>query len=331
MKTVYPEYYEPYLKSAVTQYQEKAQKINEVASFVFLTDLHTHANDMVSPLLIREIGKHTGIKNVFVGGDFACAFGTKEDCLQDIKRTLTLLKVIKEDMNLYIAKGNHDGTIREDMTSPIGYTAPYETIQSMFMGTNSPGAIGPDGKTYYYVDDADAKIRYIVLDTNEIHENEQTYWGIKYGMCEEQTMWLANVALRLGASKEDWSVVVIGHVPCSEGMTSYQECLKDLGDILKAYKNKKICTYGDFSQEKGELIAYICGHNHRDRDIWSDNTLFVSTGSDAYYQDDSWERKSGDISGILFDIFIINKKQKTVETIRVGAGESRKFSYASAE
>lgn len=328
---MYTKQFEEYLNYVVDQYKLEMENVKNGDGFIFITDFHFQDNDKISPILIREIGKRTDINKVFCGGDFPYAFGSKNDCIDDTVMSLELLSKVKDKMELYIARGNHDCTIRESSASTVGYTAPYNEVHKLLMGYNSAGTYGPKGKNYYYVDDNAHKIRYVVVDTSEIHKNEEQFWGILPGMCEEQLEWLATQALVMGDEGVGWSVIVIGHIPCDDGLADYCNELDDLANILKAYRNKTICKYGDFSNEKAEFVAYLCGHNHQDMDVQTDNTLFISTGCDAVYQDDIWGRVPGKISGVLFDIFIIDKEKKVLKTIRVGAGGNRMFSYGETQ
>ncbi len=319
-----PIYFKEHLEEVICRVNEEMNS-GEKAAFVFLTDMHLYENTMSNIPLIREIGRNTPVKKVFCGGDIPWAFGTKEECLTVCYISLELLNKVKENMSLYIVRGNHDITIRESRQSETGYTMPYDGTRELIMPYQSDGIRGPENTMYFYMDDVEEKVRYIVVDTCAKHNTpEDCYWGVPYGFDEDQIQWLAGDALR---PKDDavWSIVVLGHVPCVPSLPSYSDKLKPLADMLKDFKNRRKGKYGDFSDTKAEFVAYICGHNHQDCSCIEDNTLFISTGSSARLYDDCWDRAEGTVLEELFDIYIVDKQNKRLKTVRVGAGESREF------
>ena len=323
-----PEYFKKHLSGLIHRCNTEIPA-GEGGAFVFITDIHLYENPMSNIPLMREIGKNAPVNKVFCGGDFPWAFSSKEECLTDCYVSLELLSKVKEYMDLYIVRGNHDITARETRQSETGYTMPYDATRELIMSYQSEGAQAPDDAMYFYVDDESEKIRYIAVDTCAKHDTpENTYWGIDYGIDEEQLRWLTEQALRI-ENGEGWSVVVLGHVPCVPALPSHSDKLEPLAEILKDFKNKRKGKYGDFSDVQAEFVAYICGHNHHDCHCVEDNTLFISTGSSARLYDDCWDREKGTILEELFDIFIVDKKNKKLKALRAGAGESREFDYAS--
>ena len=314
-----PNYFEELIEKKINLYN----RLN-ACGFIFETDFHTQYNAMLSPLISKEIAKKTNIGYFFSGGDLPYAYGTKDECMKDSENALKALKTAKDCLKLFIVRGNHDITIKT--TKESGYTAPYSLTQKLLMSANSDGANVPGEKMYYYVDDEENKIRYIVVDTADApQKSENDYWGVNYGFSEEQAEWLANTALKV--PDDGWYVVAMGHISCVPEIVAYDESAQPLGEILKDYKNKRNGKYGDFTDYKGNFVAYICGHNHRDLDATVDNTLFISTGSSALLNDDIWKREEGNISETLFDVFAINKGAKKLYVIRIGAGEDRKFRF----
>lgn len=322
----FPAYYNEHISAVIEAYQQARAQVKNGTGFVFLTDVHIARNTRYSVPLIHYIKEHTDIQNVLCGGDFVWAFGSANLCREQLTLSLEYLDALREDMNVYIARGNHDATIRKSREEDVGYTMPYGQVRSAFAAHNSPATCAPEGKLYFYVDDTDAKIRYVILDTSEKHLAEDQPWGVQYGMLDEQLRWLCDTALRLEDGR-DWSVIVLGHIPCYEKITDAGSVLAPLRDILEAFRNKQCCQYGDFRNSKAELVMYLAGHMHQDLDAVSNGVLHIATGCDAYCVDDGMPRDVGTTNTVLFDVFLVDKDKKTVQTFRVGAGESRKFDY----
>lgn len=321
----YPAFYEEHIRQVISDYNAARSAIQNAVSFFFITDLHIHLNGRSAVPLMLEIADHTDVKTVLCGGDICWAWGSKAECISQLEDCLTYMDPLKQNLNLYIARGNHDATVRNSRQDPRGYTMPFEQLQPYFAAHNSPASGAVEGKLYFYADDAETKTRFVILDCTELHEEEGTGWGVKPFLSREQICWLADVALRLPG--DEWSVVAMGHIACVPQISSHEDALDALREILEAFQKKGVCQYGDFSDAKGQLIAYLCGHNHVDRQALVNNVLHISTGCDAYCKDDIYPRDVGSINNTLFDLFLVDKDNRTVQTFRIGAGERRKLTY----
>lgn len=319
----YPQFFREHLQQVIGAYRDAKSKIQNAASFVFITDVHIHLNGRASVPLILEIGAKTDVDTVICGGDHCWAFGSKAQCLADFEDSLRYMDPLRDLMKLYHVRGNHDATVRSTWELDTGYTMPYDQVQKLF--SNHGTDLYEPGKLYGFADDTNAKVRYVILDTTEHHLGEDTAWGVQYGMSREQLSWICDRALRL--PDKEWGVAVFGHVPCVQELTSSYAEYEDLRLVLETFKNKEKCEFADFTNADGELIAYICGHNHQDRAACVNGVLHISTGCDAYCKDDIFPRNVGTTDNTLFDLFLVDKQQRTVQLFRVGAGKNRKFNY----
>lgn len=322
----YPEFYNEHIADVICRYNEAHAQITNSAAFIFITDVHIHLNGRASVPLICRIGEHTDVKTVLCGGDFCWAWGSKAECISQLEDSFAYLAPIKETMQLHMARGNHDVTVRNSWEDARGYTMPFEQVQDYFAAYNSQASGAVAGKLYFYADDAATKTRYVILDTTEFQLETGAGWGVQYGMSREQLSWLCREALCLDEA-EGWSIVVMGHVPCCSQLPGYSQELDALAQILEAFKNKSACAYGDFRDAKAELILYLCGHNHKDRHAVSNGLLHVSTGCDSYCKDDDMDRTVGTVDNTLFDLFLVDKDKKTLQIFRIGAGKDRHLSY----
>ncbi len=322
-----PAFLEEHVQNVIKNYAETEKSINKGGVFVFTTDNHLHENTMYDIPLIHRIAQSTGLNKTFVGGDFPWAFGSRAEGLADLFLALELLQDIQNSTSLYIARGNHDFTIRTSWEDESGYTLPYDKTSALFAPYQSKNIHRPNGATYFYVDDEKEKIRYIVLDTcSKQIKGENKSWSTIYGFDDEQMSWLVDTALQL-ENGEGWSVVVIGHIPCLHEQADTGHALDGLQEVLQDFKNKRKGKYKDFTNVQAEFVAYIAGHKHKDLHKVVDNTLFVVSGSSSRLYDDCWDRASGTVNEVLFDIFFVDKEKKLLKTVRVGAGENREFKY----
>lgn len=322
----YPAFFEEHITQVIEEYNQAREKITNAVSFVFITDLHIHLNGRASVPLIRAIGAKTDVKTVLCGGDFCWAWGSEAECISQFENAMAYMDPIRETMDLYIARGNHDATVRNSLEDDRGYTMPYERVQQYFAAHNSPADGAVAGKMYFYVDDPASRTRYVILDTSERHLSEAHGWGVLNGMEEEQLRWLCDTALRFDYD-EGWSVIVMGHIPCAEELPGCCGELAPLKTILDAFKKKTACQFGDFAGCKAELVMYLAGHSHKTRDAVSGGVLHVTTGCDSYCRDDDDARPVGTVENALFDLFLVDRDKKTVRVFRIGSGKDRMFSY----
>ncbi len=321
----YPAFYEEHIRQVVDDYNQARSNVKNAASFFFFTDIHIHLNGRSAVPLMLEIAKHTDVKTVLCGGDICWAWGSKAECISQLEDCFAYMDSLKDAMNLYIARGNHDATVRNTRIDPRGYTMPFEQLVPYYEKHNSPANGAVKGKLYFYADDPESKTRFVIVDCTEGHGDEQQGWGVYNLVTEEQLQWLCDDALRMPG--EDWSAVVMGHIPAVSEIKDYDEAMDPVTRIMEAFCAKACCEYGDFSDAKGNLIMYLCGHNHVDRQAFVNNVLHVSTGCEAYCKDDIYPRDVGSINNTLFDLFLVDKDNRTVQTFRIGAGEGRKMKY----
>ena len=317
----YPNFYSNHIESVICRYNEARNQIKNAAAFIFFTDIHLNMNALSSVPMIKRIGQATDVKTVLCGGDFPTAFGSENQCIFSLENALCYISDVKETMNLYVARGNHDATIVDSREHFVEHVIPYEVVQPLFAACNSPANGAVKDRLYLYADDPVTKTRYVILDTSEYHLIPDADPKDRHGMTKEQLHWLQNTALHFNDG-EGWSVVIMGHIPCCNQIPSHCD-FPGLNEILRDFKNKT----GAFFSSKAELVMYLCGHNHTDAHAYESGVLHVSTSCDAYYKDGGLTRMVGTENESLFDLFLIDKDKKTIQVFRVGAGSDRQFTY----
>ncbi len=334
-----PSYYSDYIEQKIAEINARMQALRDGDAFIYITDIHISSNAENSFPLMDELVRRTPIKKIIYNGDTPSAFGTKEQCLSEGVRVKSLFACITPDADIYMTRGNHDFTIRTDRTSADGYTAPRAIAYDLIMANQKDRVVGEDGLCYYYFDNADAHIRYIILDTDDGEEAAETqFWGVRYGIRQAQITWLIDTVQSAPAG---WDLFVIGHIPIAEGLNSYDETVSSAAAVLEAVQNRRVLddtqnlpehdiairANADFRDCTNSVVAFLCGHNHRDAAVVRDHVLHISTCCDAYYRDDpnNAVRIPGTVSEQCFDVVIFDRDTHTLETIRIGAGKNRTF------
>ena len=86
----------------------------------------------------------------------------------------------------------------------------------------------------------------------------------------------------------------------------------------------------DFTDAKGQFIAYFHGHDHQDADYTRDSIKDISTRSDGkeeYEEADRNDRVEGTITEQSFDVFTVNKAERKIFATKIGAGSDRVIDY----
>lgn len=86
----------------------------------------------------------------------------------------------------------------------------------------------------------------------------------------------------------------------------------------------------DFTDAKGEFVAYFHGHDHKDADYTRDSIKDISTRCDAREEHTEVlqaERVKGTITEQSFDVFTVNRKTNKIYATKIGAGSDREINY----
>lgn len=342
-------YYAAHLDALVERLRANAATCD--TGFFFVTDQHVKSNRCRSGALIAELVRRTGLRRVLSGGDLVEAFGegfptdkAAVDFAIDGFRTKWVEPIRAVGGQLYSAKGNHDFTVRHTMKSgePVrGYTmtgaAARELIVDEWTEKDVVTNVDDPLACYYYMDDAAAKIRFVVIDTTDSEEAGDVAWGVKYGVHDTQLAWLAKNAF--GEVPDGYDLVVMHHIPVTGvvGDGGERKTFANLRTLLEAYQNRgRIEVAGsiyDYAQASGRILVDLTGHQHAERQTFQNGILHVTEPCDAAYGDYivgsmPWcgklpKKDRGTIAEQTFDAVQISRDRKLLRFTRVGGGQDR--------
>lgn len=340
-----PAYYGDHLAEVTAKVRLNAKKCCD--AFWFITDPHVKMNHCRSGRILAELVRRTGIRRVLCGGDVPMAFGTKEreiDFPIDRFRECWVKPIRAAGGLLYTAKGNHDFTIRrsprkEDETH--GFTYSGKEARDIIVGEWTERDVvcnseDPSG-SYYYFDDPQSRIRYVVADTTDSERAGEVAWGVAYGVHDRQLSWLAGNAF--GTVPSGYDIVVMHHIPITGvvGSASEEKRFKNLRMLLEAYQNRGSVTVGgkayDFSESKGRILLDLTGHEHAERQTFQMGVWHVTEPCDANCDDyvpgsAPWcgtlpRKDAGTIYEQTFDMVQISRDHRSIYFTRVGGGQDR--------
>ena len=292
----------------------KINRVNALASacagngdaWVFITDMHWIQNAKVSPNLLNYVYKNTHIEKLFGGGDY-CHNSNQDNNWLELMSTLRDAWPGKR----YYTVGNHEFM----GNNPVMTNSDYTYILNAY-GTERVGDLS---KNYYYVDNTQQKIRYIVLARYQPNN----------GAADEsvpdadQITWLSGTALNVTS---DWTVVVIVHdlyrfvVPSGEYDASVVLSYQSAINVVNALDT--------FVQNGGNVACICCGEHHFDMINYTPQgiPIFTTTcdkntsgGETALPITDQWAvRTSGTKSEQAFDVMVLDKTSRKVTAVRIG-------------
>lgn len=274
--------------------ENKASRINTLGKlgddvFVFITDIHWERNAKYSPALISYLGQNCAIHKIFNGGDTADA---------------SLLNVYKRyrktiDGEVYHVTGNHDWF----------YPSDGKDLYYCMDGANN-NQIGDAFKHYWYTDNVQQKIRYVVLNPFSREGETQT---LTVGYDADQIAWFTNEALDV---PNDWDIIVFTHFLRLTTVSIYEGAV--------AIENA-IDSFNSDSSHTGKILAVFQGHTHWDGIYHTAGGVpVITTTCDKYDLSNEPElaqsvRVLGTVSEQAFDVVILNRDTKTFTCVRIGA------------
>jgi len=326
-----PEYYRDYMSQKEKEILENIDSFNSFA-FAFITDIHIQRNTKHSPALMRRIKTSCAIKTILGGGDWQTAWNSDEQGKNAIVDDMIEIRNLFFDLPMIKTIGNHEwaygGNNQYNISTDEAYNIYYRSDEEK---AKSEIVYPENGNgTYFYSDDKTNKIRYISVNCMDYADdldiskyNKEWYFSIS----EEQIAWLKS---SLNLPSNDWLCVVFSHVPLwtsSErpfGTSTLVVNAEKIGKVISGYTSKT----EEFSAHKGTLVCWLAGHTHRDALIEWHGTHMVVTNGDCFIRGEGAQTRTlGTTSEQCFDVFCINKKERNVKIVRIGAGENREFAY----
>lgn len=304
-----PYYYfvNDYLKNKISTIRGKmVDAEGNYDAFIFCTDQHWRLNAKKSPSLIKYISMELNIKRLFMGGDYADGIN------------MDALKAFREAMpgKIYNITGNHEYmNYFEEDNNQVSETIDEGHAWIYLNGGLTDAVIGDAGRQYYYVDNPAQKMRYIVL--NVYKDNGQ---AAEQYFSSAQKTWLQNTALNLPTG---YTAIVFSHASYVINGNTWE-----IGD--RSGITTEIAPVLDAYNGSGKIACWIAGHSHVDGVTTTPGGIpvFITT-CDKYgswisggVDQEPWltaNRHLGTITEQAFDVVVVDKTNKLVSLIRIGA------------
>lgn len=299
--TLIPGYWEDYLTETALPkiYANNLSVGNHGVSFVFITDQHTN---MKCGNLINRVCDAVAGDMLVNGGDIITGSADKSAEIATIR---TLMHAIPHHKQ-FVVHGNHDGNRNYGGSTDANAISDSEFYALCLKPVEKE--IVSDGRLYYYVDNANQKVRYIILDTGEpdsaVIDDPQIAW----------------MTARLTELTSEWTAVIFAH-----------QVYTSLNNIDPS--GTKIINALNAISTGAKVACIISGHAHHDQDYMVDNKypIIVTTALNAWNESTTQgtplTRTWGTVTEFAFDVFHIDTLNKQIKVTRIGAGSDRTFSY----
>ncbi len=325
-------YFDAHLKEKNAEVNAALSKIPNAEAFAFFADAHVRESRFSSVHILRSILGNTPVKTVLYGGDTVSAYGDGEEICEDVRHFNQMYAFA----DLYPARGNHDIYGKPYEYADIGYDLPNDAVYEYIFKDIQHKVNGIPGKTYYWFDHTDTKVRYIVIDTNEINitgYHENGIWDqLGVTITTEQLAWFSDVLMSTPAG---YKIIVMGHIPADPHLKYANSICWVFGQMIEAY-NKREQTHCassekrshveidvDFREAHGQVVLYLAGHGHRD-------DLYTSESGCSYYEihTDSmcdnggsiYRKTVGSVTESAVDVILYDRDSGRIQSIRYGAG-----------
>lgn len=302
---------------------------SQVDGFVFWADTHFKEDgESISSEIISTVLNGLPRPKAIWGGDAITAYTNDvEQCWKAQKVDFARLD---KNICLLPVRGNHDLTARESKDIKAGYSLSPNATFKAFSAVTAKGVVrNPKDKTglYYYYDEPNARIRYIVADVFDRFEGTDVFWGVKEGVSDQQLKWLTEEAM--DKAPGGWSLVFAMHSAIGFEVETHK-CYIPLVNAIETLPQRRPDLH---------VLMVLGGHRHHDMQTVRSAVWYVQIACDAPYADGTRspfspagiQRKKDTPDEHAMDYVSISNNGKTVSMVRIGYGANRTYHLSPIE
>lgn len=311
-----PEYWHTAISNAENQFIVNDAKISSHSfRFVFLTDVHWDGNAKKSPVLINKICNDLDISLICFGGDVLTRHKDKLDCTK-ISRDF----IKKFDKKLFVTAGNHDNNSDNNKNTSTILTS--DEMYAALFRKNDYEINYEQSTNHGYFDFAAQKVRFIQIDTGTPFWYDGDKTSIDESRLDLEFDYLYQKISELDAT---WNVVIFTH----------EYFLGKSVSSVNSYVTERLNSKVLSKKFEATIAALFVGHTHYDmstvHNYAGKSVLVICTMQDAASSNQNTESGIPMVIGTdteqAFDLVQIDFTNRKIYCTRVGAGESREFSY----
>lgn len=285
----------------ISYYKEICNETQNMDRFIFFTDPHMSPSDEVFTNFLDTLHHYflnTSTEICICGGDWLNNMDTQIEAENKLTKINDISNTLFKS-NFYPVLGNHDtnyqGILDLNSGNNTGKLSQEKIVDLLF---------AKQGKAYYAFYSSNSK--YIVVDTGIDWDSSLNEYR------KVQIDWFINELLM----NKKQHIIILMHI-YTNNLVDVEPFAKELMKISEFFNNKLCTDIYDFSNTKGTVACFICGHCHKD---FLDNRTTIPVIGFTHFQD-------GAIP--TFDMCVINWDSNTLKTVRIGSGENRDITLYS--
>ena len=361
-----PSHWQEAIKSA-SERIKAARDIGGVhcVDFIWTTDIHGMASISEKGERFGHVAKAmmdaADIPMFVTTGDIMGkgSYSTAQAVRDELNLVKSWLNPIPYQMQALVM-GNHDGAWGEQATGYYKKQLPMNEMYNLIYRKQSMDfrRVCDDDGTYYYIDNITQKMRFVFLNSqyqssDETDANDNAIYDRFYApyFGQKQLNWLINTALAVpndyhvclfthDAYCGDWAQIVA--IVNAFNATNPDQKVVSRTHTDSTYQWRSSTINADFTSKNGAIAAMFAGHIHYDciRPASGENSMMACPliqmttalgvdveGKTILFGGSQPDRADGTVTEFALDIPVINKKERTITIIRLGAGGDREVSY----
>lgn len=289
-----------------TRLEELAEDLwpvrDEQLRFLLLTDTHYSAGCpwMETIASLTRVEKRCHPDGIIHLGDLTDGLADRENAVLMTRRMLLDMKQVNR--NLYLCLGNHDTNYFRGNPDPV---TPADAAK-LYNGSRG---------RWYFVDYREAAIRMVFLESFDHRRKE------RYGFALREYLWFRRT---LKTTPKGWKLLIFSHVTPDAAMHVWSDTILNGERMLQAAERFA-------SDRPGDLLGWICGHNHADQIKYRGGVPIISIGCSKPedFQDHkpegavTYQRDLNNAARELWDLLEIDTKESRLVFHRIGAGVDR--------
>lgn len=331
--------------------EQKALEVSRIegVKFGFITDLHYHNSDVNTSDMsgqaanigryfsythvpdyvnaIVSLGNKTRMDALVCGGDVVWGTLSPSDSSKLLFRLNKSFE--KFDGARFILAGNHDFCddyfAKQANPTLADCFQPYE-LANLYRQEKLYGYKDCDGVRAFFLNSNDT---FVVENGVKKYSRKSTF-----GFSAEQLNWFASA---LASTPHGYHVIVFVHYNPDNITTNGAVITSLLKHFVDRDSGTKTAGTGDFAVSidydftqcsNNAVIGVVSGHAHADsltKNTSNINRLVTTTTT--LFEAGSLTRTYGTDTELAFDVINVNKAERKVKVIRVGAGSDREFTY----
>lgn len=360
-----PSYWQDYLDEKIKDIRRELRNGSDKTCFMILTDTHYYGRDLhnINGAILKYVASKTNCTRILHLGDINSENSDPNIAVDFMQEPIRILRNVFKDV--LVVRGNHDdnqegsrGWNDSRISQSDSYSYMFRGMDVVFGETKTYFYQDDISEKVRYIALDSSDISYVSSDTWQkmlAFRTNQLTWLCKalentpsgYSIIILLHSMLAPSNVTRENLEKSVQTRAFNYLAVCEILKAFKNKISNFsltldGNFSNFYSDEYNGTItADFSKSDSEIIGVFSGHEHVDcvEDILdidgnsigikntctqNSSSMFPNTIISKSYQN---PMEIGTTTEYIYDFIIIDKEQKNVKMIRIGAGSDREWSY----